>query len=51
MPIKRMNAKAAGERAVLNDEIEALQVRLIGADGSQVGIVPREEALTEAARK
>ena len=47
MPIKRSNAKPA-ERAVLNDDITAFRVRLIGADGSQVGIVPREDALTQA---
>ena len=38
------------ERAVLNDDIEALRVRLIGADGGQVGIVGREDALAEARR-
>ena len=50
LPIKRVNAKVAGERAVLNDAIEAPRVRLIGADGGQVGVVPREEALSEARR-
>ena len=50
MPIKRLSAKAQAERAVLNDDIEAPEVRLIGADGEQVGIVPREDALAHAAR-
>ena len=50
MPIKRSNARAQAERAVLNDEIRAFRVRLIGADGNQVGIVPREDALSEARR-
>ena len=50
-PIKRSNPKGqAGNRAVLNDDIRAFRVRLIGADGNQVGIVPREDALSEARR-
>lgn len=32
----------------MNEDIAARQVRLIGADGEQVGIVSRDEALTEA---
>ena len=51
LPIKRANAKVGGERALLNDDITAMQVRLIGADGAQIGIVPREEALNEAQSK
>ena len=50
MPIKRSNGRAPVERAVLNDDIRPLRVRLIGADGEQVGIVPREDALNEARR-
>ncbi len=50
MPIKRSNARAQADRAVLNDDIRAMRVRLIGADGNQVGIVPREDALGEARR-
>ena len=50
MPIKRSNARAQAERAVLNDDIRAPRVRLIGADGNQVGIVGREDALSEASR-
>ena len=48
MPIKRSNARAQADRAVLNDDIRAVRVRLIAADGHQVGIVPREDALAEA---
>ena len=32
----------------MNDDIRALRVRLVGANGEQVGIVPREDALDEA---
>lgn len=32
----------------INRQIRALKVRLIGADGSQIGIVPIKEALTHA---
>jgi translation initiation factor IF-3 len=35
---------------VLNEDISARSVRLIGADGSQVGVVPRDEALIAAKR-
>jgi translation initiation factor IF-3 len=38
------------ERSQLNEEIRAHSVRLIGADGEQVGIVSRDEALDEARR-
>ena len=41
-----MNAQR--ERAVLNEDIQGTQLRLIGADGSQVGIVSRVDALGEA---
>ena len=41
-----MNAQR--ERAVLNEDIQDTQLRLIGADGSQVGIVSRVDALDEA---
>ena len=41
-----MNAQR--ERAVLNEDIQGTQLRLIGADGSQVGIVSRVDALDEA---
>ena len=39
---------AAKTRNRLNDEITALRLRVIGADGEQVGIVSRNEALTLA---
>ena len=38
------------ERSLLNEEIMARSVRLIGADGGQVGVVSRDEALDEARR-
>ena len=34
----------------MNDDIRALRVRLVGANGEQVGIVPREDALGEATK-
>ena len=40
--------KGRGKRAALNEDIEASQVRLIGADGSQVGITSITEALAAA---
>ncbi len=48
-PIKKGGAKRV-ERSILNEDIRAHEVRLIGADGSQVGIVSRDEALGEARR-
>ncbi len=36
------------DRSLLNEDIRAPNVRLIGADGSQVGIVSRDQALSEA---
>ncbi len=38
------------ERSLLNEDIRAHNVRLIGADGGQVGVVSRDEALGEARR-
>lgn len=32
----------------MNEDIRAFRVRLISSDGTQLGIVPREDALTEA---
>ncbi|WP_101756751.1 translation initiation factor IF-3 [Oceanicoccus sp. KOV_DT_Chl] len=43
-----MAIKGKSKRATINDEIEAKEVRLIGADGEQVGIVPIEEARAAA---
>ncbi|MEE4299572.1 MAG: translation initiation factor IF-3 [Pseudomonadales bacterium] len=39
------------KRATINEDIEAGEVRLIDDDGSQVGIVPREDALARARSK
>ncbi|MCP3906741.1 MAG: translation initiation factor IF-3 [Oceanicoccus sp.] len=44
-----MKQKGKSKRATINDEIEAKEVRLIGAEGEQVGIVPIEEARAAAA--
>ncbi|MBE65011.1 MAG: translation initiation factor IF-3, partial [Porticoccaceae bacterium] len=40
--------KTDKKRARLNEDIESSEVRLIGSDGSQVGIVSIEEALETA---
>jgi translation initiation factor IF-3 len=45
--IKRAS-KGGANKALINDQIEASQIRLIGADGSQMGIVSRAEALAAA---
>lgn len=47
-PINKSGKRA--DRAVLNEDISARNVRLIGADGGQVGIVSRDKALGEATR-
>jgi translation initiation factor IF-3 len=39
------------KRATINDDIEATDVRLIDEDGTQVGIVPKEDALARARSK
>ena len=36
------------QTTLLNEDIKALQVRLVGADGKQRGIVPRSKALQDA---
>ncbi len=41
--------RGSSKKPVINENIEADQVRLIGADGEQVGIVPIEEARGVAA--
>ncbi|WP_083915329.1 translation initiation factor IF-3 [Gilvimarinus chinensis] len=46
--MKRDNAKGKSKKARINDQIEASEVRLIGADGEQVGVVPLDEALKVA---
>lgn len=48
--IKRAAGGKRADRSVLNDDINARELRLIGADGSQVGIVSKDEALSEARR-
>lgn len=49
--IKKDYAKGQGKRSRLNDEIEATEVRLIGAEGEQIGIVPIARAMQEAESK
>ncbi|MGD9660260.1 MAG: translation initiation factor IF-3 [Porticoccaceae bacterium] len=46
--MKKDYAKGRAKRSRVNEEIEAKQVRLIGADGEQAGIVSIEEALAAA---
>ncbi|MFL0806952.1 MAG: translation initiation factor IF-3 [Oceanobacter sp.] len=48
--IRRDNRRGGrnANRAAINDQIRATEVRLIGADGQQVGIVSIEEALQAA---
>ncbi|MCP4790241.1 MAG: translation initiation factor IF-3 [Gammaproteobacteria bacterium] len=47
--MKREFNKGRAARPAINEHIEANEVRLIGADGSQVGIVSLPEALSAAA--
>ena len=44
-PARRGDAALAADDARINDRIRARQVRLIGADGSQLGVRPLPEAL------
>ncbi|TXS96207.1 translation initiation factor IF-3 [Parahaliea maris] len=46
--MKRDSGKGASKKALTNDQITHDPVRLIGADGEQVGIVPLSEAKTAA---
>ncbi|MGI9294990.1 MAG: translation initiation factor IF-3 [Pseudomonadales bacterium] len=48
MIIKREDGKGSSKKALINEQIEADKVRLIGADGAQAGIVSLEEALKTA---
>lgn len=48
MTIKRDNSKGGSKKALINDQIDAKEVRLIGADGEQAGIVPFKDALQTA---
>jgi translation initiation factor IF-3 len=42
------SSKGRSKKAAINEQIEAKQVRLIAANGEQVGIVSRDEALQRA---
>ncbi|WP_369602961.1 translation initiation factor IF-3 [Hahella sp. SMD15-11] len=46
--MKRNNRQGRPERPKINENIVAREVRLIGSDGSQVGIVPLSDALARA---
>jgi translation initiation factor IF-3 len=46
--IKKESAKSASKKALTNEQITADSVRLIGADGEQVGIVSMREARAAA---
>ncbi|HBU51285.1 MAG TPA: translation initiation factor IF-3, partial [Alteromonas australica] len=46
--MKGANNKAQGDKARINDEIKAREVRLIGKDGEQVGVVSLAEATRTA---
>jgi translation initiation factor IF-3 len=46
--IKRESGKGASKKAIVNDQITADPVRLVGAEGEQVGVVPLSEALAAA---
>ena len=41
--------RSSAKKDIINEHIEAEQVRLIGAEGEQVGVVPIEEARAAAA--
>jgi translation initiation factor IF-3 len=45
-PIKKTSKRV--DRSLLNEDITAADVRLVGADGGQRGIVSRAEAMAEA---
>jgi translation initiation factor IF-3 len=47
--IKRDSGRGASKKAIINDQITADPVRLVGAEGEQVGIVPLSEAMAAAA--
>ena len=46
--IKRDSSKGASKKAITNEQITADPVRLVGAGGEQVGIVPLSEAIAAA---
>ncbi|MCY4142581.1 MAG: translation initiation factor IF-3 [Gammaproteobacteria bacterium] len=46
--ISKASAVSRSQRPALNEEIDALQVRLIDKEGNQVGVIPRSRALEVA---
>ena len=46
---RTVSAKGRSKKAAINEQIEATEVRLVGVDGEQIGVVSLEQAL-EAAR-
>ncbi|RDE22820.1 translation initiation factor IF-3 [Motiliproteus coralliicola] len=46
--MKRGSSKGASKKAIINEAIEAREVRLVGAESEQLGIVTLEEALQQA---
>ncbi|MFQ5868898.1 MAG: translation initiation factor IF-3, partial [Candidatus Zixiibacteriota bacterium] len=48
MAIKRRRPVKRGKFVRINERIRAPQVRLIGEDGEQIGVVPTREALKTA---
>jgi len=48
MSIKKEMGKGASKKAIINDQITADPVRLVGAEGEQIGIVPLSEAIAAA---
>jgi len=46
--IKKDSGKGASKKAIINDQITSDPVRLVGAEGEQVGIVSLKEALAAA---
>ena len=44
----RETSKGRSKKSAINEQIEAKEVRLIAADGSQVGVVPIQQALETA---
>jgi len=46
--IKKESGKGGSKKAVINDQITADPVRLVGAQGEQMGIVPLAEAIAAA---
>ena len=49
MRLKRHDMRSDAKKAIINDDIDSPQVRLIGADGGQVGIVSIGDARAAAA--